>query len=265
MNKQLTFLLFILLTACNTSKVKTVSSKPIVDKQLCDSLSKSIETAYQNKSDEGLTAFLDNWNESISNKNESLIKSQIEKDIYAIYKELFKPNTISTICESYFDNAFYENENFFIIQSGVRYDIENERTEEINIDSLPSIWDFRPKIEIDNAKILYLTIDYEKVLTDFLNNNSLKPKSKNLVDNINAKPERYKREDFLETKLKIFPWHWGKNWHLATHPEIEIVYFSSNRKKANVGYRIEYSSWNAEFMKKNGRWTIINIEQTGYE
>ncbi len=265
MNKPLIFLLLVFLSACYTDNNISVSERPEINEIICDSLLISIENTYRNDSKKELVDFLDNWNKSVIYKKESSLESELERDIYNIYNELFKPNFINTVCKDYFKNTFYDNLKYYIIQPKVRYHIEQEITEEIDVDSLPVVWDFRPQLKFDNAKVLYLTSNYEKTLIEFLKEEHTKTGDGNLMNPSQAKDESYKRYKFLNSHLQIQHGHWGNYWHFATHPEIEIISFDANRETAIVGYRIEYSFWDAEFIKENDSWSIVSIESRGYE
>jgi len=265
MKKYITYIVSLFLLSCSLSQEESLSKKPQIDTLLIHNLTNEIEKAYHDSSISLLDTFLNDWHR-IKPKEISELKSTLEKDIYEIFTQIFRPEQLGLVSNGEFSDQFYYKPEYYIVQNTIKYHIEEKPNEEYDWDSIPTLWDFRPNVSITKGKkVLYLTAEYDTVLNRFLDYEDIPLGQNNLMEPSMPIKETERKFSFLSSRLKILYGHWGNYWHLETHPEVSLINFTKDRKKAFVGYRIQYTFWCAEYIKDNGRWTRLKIESTGIE
>ncbi|WP_066633807.1 hypothetical protein [Labilibacter marinus] len=260
------FIIFIVLFSCKQKEILPPNEKPEIDYKLIDSIENELLKAYSDTNFKALEDLFLGFCEKQKPIDTSLIKSQIEKDIYNIFHLVYKPNKLDFLSDSIFNPKHYKNTDYYIIQSKVKYFLEDGVKREIWYDSMPAIWNFKPKLKFkNNKKYFYLTPEIDSAINRFLDFQDYPVGEGNLMNPALPRQETEKRFNFIYKLAKIKYGHWGGYWHLETHPEISVIQFTQKRNYAYVSYRIQYTFWIAEVYKKNGEWIIMKIKQNGAE
>ncbi|MBN2891019.1 MAG: hypothetical protein JXL97_04055 [Bacteroidales bacterium] len=268
--KNLSFFLLIIIFAfffsCNEKEKLPTNDRTEIDYSLIDSIENELLKAYSDSNFEALNNLFTGFCKQQKPNDTSLMESQLEKDIYKIFQLVFNPNKLEFLSDSLFKSTHYKNVDFYIIQSKIKYYLEDGIKKEIWYDSMPAIWNFKPILELkNNRKYFYLTPEIDSAMNRFLDFQDYPIGEKNLMDPALPRMETRKRFEFINKFVKIKYGHWGGYWHLETHPEIEVIQFTQKRNYAYVSYRIQYTFWVAEVYKKNGKWIIMKIKPNGAE
>jgi len=208
-----------------------------------------LEEIYQLNSQQGLEQYLSAWESEIQpiDNEEFNQLSDTLKTLYRIYQEFYNPTDLSRYCTAgrcpEFGNQLYESLDYFIVQTEIKYTLNEYEDHK-------TVYDFRPDIDLDNP-ILYLSNDYEEELASFL-------------DREEHELDIQNRYDFLNTMLGIWPGHWF-GWHFLTHPEVDMIYFNQYLDSARVHFRIIFEGGEARFAKMNNNWEMIESQLTWIE
>jgi len=125
-----------------------------------------------------------------------------------------------------------------------------------------SIMNFRPSINCNNKKPLYLTSHYDSILNNFLGNKYFQL---GVMSPATAKDESKKRQAFLEHEIKIFYGHWGGYWQLFSYPVAYSITFDKQMHYAKVNFRMVYEGGEAILENQSGRWVLISSRRTWIE
>lgn len=252
-NKYIYFALsFIFLSCSKDSEIKPKNDLKIESSNLLDSLTKG----YTGSSQAELFWFLDTWNiEYISNEDSVNRDGGTAKDVYAIFKLIYKPFNINELGEHEWENI-YTGAKYIVVQDIIYYNFNYNNTIHEENDSVVN---FRPDINFDNTKILYYSNKYSDIIQTFLSHG----KEMEMMEGYDE--ETLKRARYLNEGIYIFPGHWGGYWHIITHPELSIISFNADKTKAKAYFRILYMFGEAEFEKEDGEWKLKNSAITGIE
>ncbi|UKN02278.1 hypothetical protein K6119_01935 [Paracrocinitomix mangrovi] len=173
----------------------------------------------------------------------STVKSEKARALYLEKKDgKFAPRTIE---------RFHPNNGFYI------YIREIEKTPLLKIEN------FRPTLNIENKKCVYLTSKYSKILTNFMG--STYKRSTADTEGRDLKKYADTKEGFLERKVHIIGHHWDKNWHLESFPKIYSITFDKEFQYARADFRIEYGGGSAILKRKGNSWEMIGAHNTWSE
>lgn len=234
---------------------------------------KNLENAYKNKSQSQYDQFIEHWrSESIPITSlDSLGK--LQKDVYEIFINFYNPFNLQRIGTGEWGDKLYSDIDYVIIQNTIF--IYTYKTDSLNFhvfadtDSLvlskDSIMNFRPKIEFEQAKTLYLLPKYDLVINKFLGSKNFPLGAGGIMNPSRARGQSAKRLEFMNKKLNIIHGHWGGYWHIETHPEVFSVDFNNDRTIAKVNYRLVYQGGEATYIKENGKWTLKDAHLTWIE
>lgn len=128
-----------------------------------------------------------------------------------------------------------------------------------------TIENFRPRINIEQLKAVYLTNDYAQILTNFLSNKFIKLGKGGIMNPARATKSSAKKQAFLEKLVTIFQGHWGGYWQLTTYPEVSLILLDEKLENAIIYFRIVYEGGEAYLKKENGDWKIITAKRTWIE
>ncbi len=212
----------------------------------------SLEIAYCSRSTQQLENLLKRWHQSFPPVDPGEIAQQSDtvQALYAIYQQFYDPFNLNkygmNARQLEVGNNFYRGTPYVIVQDSIRYGIENGN-------ELPKfiLRRFRPKVVFDQTTTLFLTGEYATALSKFLSQEK-------------GQEELNRRLQFLNSKLKIVPGHWG-GWHYITHPEVSSVIFEKNLQKATVYFRIRYQGGEAIFERTSSGWQMISSTLTWIE
>ncbi|NLT52321.1 MAG: hypothetical protein GXX85_15560 [Ignavibacteria bacterium] len=239
-------------------------------------LSTELELAYKNDSSERLDWFLMNWHL----KSSPISSEQFQKlsdtviAVYEIYEKFYNPFELDKIKGSEYGNHYYNPIDYIIISPTINVRFVDKFLNYLWMDSLSykknllcefSIDNFAPRLHFPYHKVLYLTSDYDSVITKFLKNEQSPFGAEGIMNTAQPIGESKKRVEFLRPKIKIISGHWGGYWHLTTHPDIRMIELNSSLDTARVRFRLVYQFGEAMFKKSNGEWSLVYSKITGQE
>lgn len=235
-------------------------------------LEKDLEYAYKNKSTENMEKIFNEWNKSLNaNYNNNYPNEEI-KSVYEVYAEFYKPYDLLKLGDWEWGNELNSNSRYVLIQNRIDYKIydsdnlekiaENEKTISYKKDS---IIDFRPRLNIENSKILYLLPKYRKELVNFLGTQSSKFGKPNIMSVSRSKKQSAKRYKFIRPFLPILSGHWGGYWEIETSPEVFFISFNKIFTEAKVFFSVGYQGGKTFLVKENGKWIIKDSRATWIE
>lgn len=211
-----------------------------------------LEDAYSARSTQQLEDLLKRWRQSFppADPGEIAQQSDTVQALYAIYQQFYDPFNLNQYGangrQPEIGNNFYRGTSYVIVQDSIRYRIGNDY-------ELPksTLKNFRPNVVFEETTTLVLTRNYANALSEFLSQEK-------------GREELNSRLQFLNSKLKIVPGHWG-GWHFITHPEVSSMMFEENLQKATVFFRIRYEGGEAVFERTNAGWRMISSTLTWIE
>lgn len=238
---------------------------PLELEQVIDTLN----DAYASNSISKLEEFLDVWYKDVRGISTTQISKDIEEDIYRLFQEFYNPFNISRL--GYHEwGEMYEGLEYVVVQNSIVYDF---RYDSINITKsfrsndteYDSITDFRPVLEFEDAKVLYLTETYAAALNMFLGSDYFPFEEYGLEPPELTNEEINLRYNFLQNSLAIVHGHWGLYWHIETHPFVFSIHLNEDVTKALLYFRVGYMFGEAELKKENGNWLFVRSAITGIE
>jgi hypothetical protein len=232
-----------------------------------------LSRGYADDEKQPLLDFLNDWHERSKPISPELLKKKpaFEKAVYDLYRAFFKPAK-----RHYKDTQFIviQNKiNVYIVDSDLRRVFDAKSWDHTSsVRDLPEIShlmckDFRPRIELEGKKLLYLENDRLAATLGFLTEDD---DGYRMIDRYRDEDceaeERKKKLRYLNSAMEIFPGHWGVGWHFETHPYINSLYFSSDFKKAVVIFRVYYGGGEALMSRQDdGDWKIVLMQDTWIE
>ena len=237
--------------------------------QSVEELYQELETAYQVSSTDGLEKFFKEWNISVTS-NTSNNQDNVTKVINEIYKDFYKPLDLTSLGDWEWGNSLNSNSKYVAVQNRIDFAILDEELfdiyfyqgiyESIKFDS---ICDFRPPLTLEKGDVLYLTPEYQKALNMFLGTQS-RDENGVLTPSM-PKEDSDKRYAFIRPFIPILHGHRGGYWHLATHPEIMLLFVDTNHGAAKIFFRVGYMGGEATLKKKSNGWYIEESQATWIE
>lgn len=128
-----------------------------------------------------------------------------------------------------------------------------------------TIKNFRPRVEIENLKVVYLNKKYAEILNRYLKKRYFKLGKGRIMNPAKSKKGSERRQDFLENLIKIYQGHWGGYWQLVTYPEVNLILFDKEMENAIIYFRIIYEGGEARLKKTEGKWQLIESKRTWIE
>uniref|UniRef100_UPI00404B4ECB hypothetical protein n=1 Tax=Flavobacterium sp. TaxID=239 RepID=UPI00404B4ECB len=233
----------------------------------------NLENAYRKRSQKHLNQFFQKWQEeSIPTDNLNSL-SELEKDVYTIFKDFYNPFNLGRIGDGEWGNELYAEIDYIIVQNKIfiyTYEIDSlSAINKVNRDTIKfkkdSINDFCPDLNFGQVKTLFLFPKYEKAINKFLGTKNEPLGSGNIMNPAKARGLSEKRQKFLNKKLKIIHGHWGGYWHIITHPFVFSISFNLDRTIAHVNFRLVYQGGEAHYVKQNGQWILEKSKLTWIE
>ena len=234
---------------------------------------KNLEKAYKKKSQKQYSQFLQQWHkESIPITSFDSL-SDPKKDVYQIYKDFYNPFNLNRIGTGEWGDKLYSGIDYVIVQNSIY--IYTYKTDSLNFHifdntkslvlSKDSIINFRPELQFEHAKILFLLPKYESVINKFLGTKNYPLGTGGIMSPSRARGISARRLKFMNKKLKIIHGHWGGYWHIETHPKVYSIDFNKDRTIAKVNYRLVYQGGEAVYIKQNGEWQFKEAYLTWIE
>jgi hypothetical protein len=119
--------------------------------------------------------------------------------------------------------------------------------------------DFKPALEIEDARCLFLDAFYRKLLTDFLGDQQLDVGHGNVMSPARETGESARRLKYLSEQVKIIKGHWN-SWYLESHPYLFSINFNRELETAEVHFRVKYQGGEARYTKKSGVWVLEELK-----
>lgn len=256
--------LLIVLLSCKQEKQTGTFSNQLLNRLEACSKRKSIDGNF-----DGFKYFFEDWNKSIEqNKIEIIDQNDTVHNIFEVYRLIYRPFELPTLGAWEGENRLNSSCEYAVIQNKIFYSVIPSN----NLDDFDwkkskrdSIVDFRPPIELGKDKILYLTSDYQKALRNFLGTESTDVGEENLMHPSIPEGESADRYLMLRPYIPIIHGHWGRYWHLETHPYVSIIILNKTMTKAKIDFRVGYEGGEAILEKDDNSWTIKESKSTWVE
>jgi len=225
---------------------------------------KKLKKAYEAKSQSQLESFLQQWQSESTPLTSLDSLSDLQKDAYLIYMDFYNPYNLNRVGEAEMDDSSYVGIDYVIIQNSIPTTTYKADTLDASVfknkDSLKlsseKIKNFRPDIQFEQAKALYLFPKYSKAINKFLGSKSYPLGFGGIMSPSSARGESAERLKFLNERVRILHGHWGGYWHIETHPFIYGIDFNQSRTEAIVSFRLGYEGGVAFYEKNNGKWEL---------
>ena len=259
MKKVILYLITASMICCNYSCDKEVttndkSAKEVTtDDKSAKELCAKLERAFQSSSTSDLDQFFTDWNISVSSNTGSIGQNDTIKTIYDVYREFYSPLDLTKLGDWEWGNNLNSNSKYVAVQNKIYYAVvEKELFDSwFNIENLDSISDFRPQLNLEKSKILYLLPEYKEAL--------------NLFIGTVASENTQARYEFVRPYIPILYAHEGGRWYLATHPEVSRILLTPNKTVAKLFFRVGFQGGEATLEKKNNIWIITESRATWIE
>ena len=217
---------------------------------------KGLDVAYEKNASDLLEQFLQTWAEEVKPITSTDALSDLEKDVYVIFKDFFTPFDWERFSKEGAEifglprKSPYGSAKYIVVQTSVQtavYDTDNLNYTPHKGPNGPllakrKVVNFRPDVKFDQAKTLFLSSEYKNLLLEFITAHH----DYALSDS---------RLAFLNTKLHIVRGHW-MGWHIESFPRVEILEFNRDSTLARVHFRLGYASGASILYTKNpeGKW-----------
>jgi hypothetical protein len=212
--------------------------------------------------------FID-WNRMIKpNADNFIYQNDTINSVFNVYKAFYKPLDLLKLGDWEWGNELNSKCKYVIVQNKIFYSIlSTDSLDEIDYDKLKtdSINNFRPPIELEKNKVLYLTGEYAKTLNKFLGSTSTELGEGDIMNPSRPAGESEKRYELLRPYIPILHGHWGGYWHLETHPEINLIIFNKSLTRAKINFRVGYQGGEAILEKSGSDWAIKESKATWIE
>lgn len=186
-------------------------------------------------------------------------------DLDSLTVEYYKQHYEKEDLENYLELDDDQKARRFQMPSYFYPDFPTFWTYPVEINKIDSAITFRPPVSFEGRKIVYLTDEYEKLLTSFLKDEHIDLGENNIMQPAFSIGESKEREKFINCKTHIIYGHWGGYWQYETYPKAFGIIFDEQLQRAVIHYRIVYSGGYAVMEKRNGTWTFVEARDTWME
>jgi hypothetical protein len=263
MNKILLVISLFLILSCKTERYYKPDFRSEYDSLEMVPLLNNLTRSFNDGSIQNLDSFLISWEKNIPAKDSKDLEDSVEKYVYGVFKEFYTPFDLKRIIgiePEETDNPRLQN---IVIQNSINYTIKSPRDK---VDTFYVIQDFRPKLKKRrNARVLFLTPNYDSCITRFLDDKHLPFGTGNIMNPALGYGETRQRQIFLNNRLSIIHGHWGGYWHIPTQPEISYIEFNLDFSIAIVYFRYGYEGGESRFERKKDKWKMTRSEITWIE
>lgn len=209
------------------------------------------------------------WNRIIKpNSDDFILQNDTINAVFNVYKEFYKPLDLLKLGDWEWGNDLNSKCKYVVVQNKIFYSVlrtDNFDDFDWEKSKKDSIANFRPPLNIDKNKVLYLTNEYADAINKFLGTESTKLGEGNIMNPSRPEGESEKRYEVLRSYIPILHGHWGGYWHLETHPDISIIIFNKTLTKAKIDFRVGYQGGEAILEKSGNNWTIKESKATWIE
>jgi hypothetical protein len=231
-----------------------------------------LDSARSGKTVVVLSRFFAEWN-SLSKSIDPGPTGQNDtiRAVYEVFRSFYKPLDLLKLGNWEWGNRLNENARFVAVQNSISYAVlllDTPRSGEESGAAKPDlfhIFDFRPSLDIDASRVLYLFPEYEEAMNQFLGAKSTAVGAGGIMNPSFPEGESENRYKLLRPWLPILHGHWGGYWHLETHPYVARVLFNRQMNLALLEFRVGYQGGECLLEKKAGRWNIKDSHATWIE
>jgi hypothetical protein len=221
--------------SCSQSQVNNrIINKKVYDNYLpvktTKQISDELELAFKRNQQDSLSQIFIDWNKNVKPNSDSFIyQNDTISAVFGVFKEFYKPLDLLKLGDWEWGNDLNSNSKYVVVQNKIFYTIladnkiDDQESAKLKFDS---IINFRPPINMENEKVLYLTKEYAKSINIFLGTESTKLGEGGIMNPSRPAGESEKRYLFLRHYIPILHGHWGGYWHISTHPEISYIIFT---------------------------------------
>jgi hypothetical protein len=201
----------------------------------------------QKNREDSLTDFFDNWNKDIPANSPNFInQNDTIREVFSIFKTIYNPFDLLKIGNWEGGIKLNSKCKYVAIQNSIYYsvlrsDISKRSTAN---NSRLLVTNFRPVVNIDDTRIVYLTKEY-----------------KGAIDNCLGTEESVKRHRMLWPFIPIRRGH-SVGWNIETSPNVECITLNKSLNTAYVEYSVGYEGGEATLVKSNGDWVIKESHTT---
>ena len=232
-------------------------------------LSDKLKFAFDQKGNDSFGQLFIEWNNLVNpNSDEFINQNDTISALFMVYREFYKPLDLLKLGKWEWGNDLNSNCQYVVVQNKIFYTTtltDNFADFNWKNSKKDSIINFRPLINLEKKKVLYLTDEYAKAINKFLRSESSELGEGNIMSPSKALGTSKKRYDALRTYIPILHGHWGGYWHLETHPYIRIVIFNKTLTYAKIEFRVGYQGGEATLEKNGIDWHIIESKSTWIE
>ncbi len=232
-------------------------------------LKDKLEIAFKQISTDTLGHIFLEWNEKIKpNTTEFIEQNDTIKAVFDVYKEFYKPLDLLKLGDWEWGNNLNSNCKYVAVQNKIFYAVmlpDSFDDFSWNTSHKDSINNFRPPLNIDNKRILYLTTEYEKALNQFLGTESTEMGTPNIMNPSRSDGESEKRFEKIRPFIPVLHGHWGGYWHLETHPVVGYILLDKTLTKAKIDFRVGYQGGETILEKQGNKWIIKKSNATWIE
>lgn len=235
-----------------------------------EQLTNQLELAFRQIKTDSFGQFFTNWNNVIKSNTVSFIhQNDTIAAVFNIYKVLYKPLDLLKLGEWEWGNDLNSECKYVVVQNKIFYSVleANHFNDDYSWEKTKkdSIINFRPPIDLDSNKVLYLTAEYEKSINKFLGTESTTVGEGNIMNPSRPKGESEKRYNTLRQYIPILQGHWGGYWHIETHPEISVIVLDKALTKATAYFQVGYQGGEASLVRNGNIWIITKSKPTWIE
>ncbi|MDP2060327.1 MAG: hypothetical protein U1C58_02035 [Flavobacteriaceae bacterium] len=209
------------------------------------------------------------WNRTIKpNSDDFIHQNDTINALFDVYKAFYKPLDLLKLGDWEWGNDLNSKCRYVVVQNKIVYSIlltDNFDDFDWQKSKKDSIENFRPPINLDKNKVLYLTDEYAKSIYIFLGTESAKLGEGNIMNPARPDGDSEKRFEILRPYIPILHGHWGGYWYLETHPNIGIIIFNKTLTKAKIDFRVGYQGGEATLERNGNHWTIKESKATWIE
>lgn len=136
----------------------------------------------------------------------------------------------------------------------------------ISVMTIDSAIEFRPNVQFNDKKTVYLTEEYIRLLNQFCSEDpafKLDTIDESFIENFNflLRSEKLK---FLRKAAYVIPGHWG-GVQYVTFPIADQIIFNPDTTRAVVQWECYYHGGDAVLMNQDGEWIIVDCRRIWIE
>lgn len=232
-------------------------------------LNDKLEHFFKQEQPDSFYDFFNDWNRNIQPNSDNFInQNDTINAVFSVYKEFYKPLDLLKLGKWEWGNKLNSESKYVVVRNKIFYSVlPNDNFDDFSWkkSKRDSIVNFRPPINLDKNKVLYLTDEYAKSISIFLGTESTELGEGNIMSPSKAKGESFKRYEVLRTYIPILHGHDGGYWYLQTHPDINVIIFNKALTEAKIDFRVGYQGGEAMLERIENMWIIKESKATWIE